>query len=148
MVWWMLNWRQTVGTVAGNFTTWAMTVATRIGISSLRRKFNQDPSLEVFSNEDGSRIEVATSNDSSLEDAEEREVVLSKLQTLIDNDLSGKQRMAIRAFLSGFSTDTIADQMEMNRNAVYKLIHDARMKLKVGFERDGIVAADVQSIFA
>ncbi len=30
------------------FTTWAMTVATRIGISSLRRKFHQDVSMEAF----------------------------------------------------------------------------------------------------
>jgi RNA polymerase sigma-70 factor (ECF subfamily) len=131
------------------FTTWAMTVATRIGISSLRRKFNQDTSLEAFANDDGSRIDVAVSSDDlSLEDAEQRDVMLSKLQSLIDNELSDKQRKAIRAFLSGFSTDTIADRMNMNRNAVYKLIHDARAKLKAGFERDGIIAADVQAIFA
>lgn len=130
------------------FMTWAMTIATRIGISSLRRKFNQDTSLEAFSNDDGSKIEIAISSDDSLEDAEQRDVVLSKLQSLIDNELTEKQRTAIRAFLSGFSTDTIADQMNMNRNAVYKLIHDTRMKLKTGFERSGIAAADIQAIFA
>ncbi len=32
----------------------------------------------------------------------------------------------------------------MNRNAVYKLIHDARRKLKDGFERAGLTS---QAIF-
>ena len=53
------------------------------------------------------------------------------------------QRLATRAFLSNFATDEIAEQMQMNRNAVYKLIHDARQKLKDGFERAGLTSEQI-----
>lgn len=127
------------------FTTWALTIANRIGISSLRRKYHQDISMEAFQSEDGFRIDVAVYHDPI--DTEKSEV-LEVLQSLIDSELTEKQRMALRAFLAGFSTDGIAERVGTNRNAVYKLIHDARIKLKDGLERAGITADDFQSIFA
>ena len=41
------------------FTTWAMTIATRIGISALRRKYHHDVSMEAFNADDGTSIEIA-----------------------------------------------------------------------------------------
>ena len=41
------------------FTTWAMTIATRIGISALRRKYHQDVSMEAFNTAAGYSIEIA-----------------------------------------------------------------------------------------
>ncbi len=77
-----------------------------------------------------------------------RHELLATLQALIDNELTEKQRLAIRAFLSGFSTDGIAERVGSNRNSVYKLIHDARIKLKQGLENAGVSAADVLTAFA
>lgn len=130
------------------FTTWAMTIATRIGISSLRRKYHQDVSLEAFDGRDQYRIEIAIEPSLSRSVLNERHDIVQKLQQLIDTELTDKQRMAMRAFLAGFSTDGIADQVGTNRNAVYKLIHDARVKLKDGFERAGITADDVRMALA
>ena len=65
------------------------------------------------------------------------------LQKLIDTELTDKQRLATRAFLSDFATDEIAEQLKMNRNAVYKLIHDARQKLKDGFARAGLTSEEI-----
>ena len=42
----------------------------------------------------------------------------------------------------------IARRMDSNRNAVYKLIHDARLRLRSEFEGAGIAAEDVKTIFA
>ena len=120
------------------FTTWAMTVATRIGISALRRKYHQDVSMEPFSSADGYSMDVAITDEPTLSNSESRTKIFSVLQSLIDTELTDKQRLATRAFLSDFATDEIAEQMQMNRNAVYKLIHDARQKLKDGFERAGL----------
>ena len=125
------------------FTTWAMTVATRIGISALRRKYHQDVSMESFSSLDGYSIEVAVTDESTLANNESRAKILGVLQNLIDTELTEKQRLAIRAFLSGFATDEIAEQLKMNRNAVYKLIHDARQKLKDGFARAGLTSENI-----
>ena len=125
------------------FTTWAMTVATRIGISALRRKYHQDVSMEPFSSADGYSMDVAITDEPTLSNSESRTKIFSVLQSLIDTELTDKQRLATRAFLSDFATDEIAEQMQMNRNAVYKLIHDARQKLKDGFERAGLTSEEI-----
>lgn len=126
-----------------------MTVATRIGISSLRRKYHKDVSMEAFRGEnDGYKLEIAVDKSSEDSDSYERHELLATLQNLIDNDLTEKQRMAVRAFLSGFSTDGIAERTGTSRNSVYKLIHDARNKLKQGFDNAGVSAADVRAAFA
>lgn len=131
------------------FTTWAMTVATRIGISSLRRKYHRDVSMEAFrGGEDGYQIEIAVESGLGDSDLQERHELLATLQNLIDNELTEKQRLAMRAFLAGFSTDGIAERVGTNRNAVYKLIHDARNKLKQGLENAGVSADDVREAFA
>jgi RNA polymerase sigma factor (sigma-70 family) len=125
------------------FTTWAMTVATRIGISALRRKYHQDVSMDAFNTAHGHSMEIAITVDPSLSNAETRENILGILRNLIETELTDKQRLATRAFLSDFATDEIAEQLKMNRNAVYKLIHDARQKLKDGFKRAGITSEEI-----
>jgi len=129
------------------FITWAMTVATRIGISSLRRKYHEDMSLDAFATEDGFRIEVAT-EDSAVDDVADKSELLDVLQRLIESALTEKQRLVVRSFLSGYSTDGIAEQTGTNRNAVYKLLHDARVKLKTGFAEAGFSADDVTMALA
>lgn len=125
------------------FTTWAMTIATRIGISALRRKYNQDVSMEAFNTAAGYSIEIASTVDPSQSNSESRSEIFRLLQELIDTQLTDKQRLATRAFLSNFATDEIAEQLNMNRNAVYKLIHDARRKLKDGFARAGLTSEEI-----
>lgn len=125
------------------FTTWAMTIATRIGISALRRKYHQDVSMEAFNTAAGYSIEIASTVDPSQSNSESRSEIFSLLQELIDTQLTDKQRLATRAFLSNFATDEIAEQLNMNRNAVYKLIHDARQKLKDGFARAGLTSEEI-----
>lgn len=75
--------------------------------------------------------------------SESRTKIFNVLQNLIDTELTDKQRLATRAFLSDFATDEIAEQLNMNRNAVYKLIHDARQKLKDGFARAGLTSEEI-----
>ncbi len=127
------------------FTTWAMTIATRIGISFVRRKYHRDVSMEAFNQEDGYRMEIAIESTVDAGSAESRNELLTTLQQLTDDVLTDKQRLAMRAFLSGFSTDGIAERVGTNRNAVYKLIHDSRLKLKDGFERAGISVKDIRT---
>lgn len=125
------------------FTTWAMTVATRIGISAIRRKYHQDVSIEPFRTSDGYSMEIAITDEPTLSNLESRTKIFNVLQNLIDTELTDKQRLVTRAFLSNFATDEIAEQLQMNRNAVYKLIHDARQKLKDGFERAGLTSEQI-----
>jgi len=129
------------------FTTWAMTVATRIGISAMRRKHFQDVSIESFRT-DNSAIEIPAEGGVTASAEFDRQSLVGKLQGLIDTVLSEKQRYAIRASLAGMPMEVIAEKSGSNRNSVYKLVHDARLKLKSGLEAAGISADELAATFA
>lgn len=62
--------------------------------------------------------------------------------------MTKKQRTVVQADLAGMPIEEIARQLNTNRNAVYKMFHDARNKLKAGFAAAGISAHDVQAALA
>lgn len=138
-----------LGQFAGKsrFTTWAMTVAMRVGISEMRRKHYQDVSLEAFET-DGSKFEIASGDDVTSSVEFDRQSMVHKLQKLIDQTLSEKQRFAIRASLAGMPVEVIAEKSGSNRNSVYKLVHDARAKLRSGLEAAGVSAEELAATFA
>lgn len=129
------------------FTTWAMTVATRIGISAMRRKHFQDVSIDSLGTE-GSSFEIASEGDLTASTELDRQSMVVQLQGLIDTTLSEKQRFAIRATLAGMPVEVIAEKSGNNRNSVYKLVHDARVKLKTGLEAAGVSAEELAATFA
>ncbi|MEM6980649.1 MAG: sigma-70 family RNA polymerase sigma factor [Planctomycetota bacterium] len=125
------------------FTTWAMTIATRIGISEMRRKHYQDVSMEAFQGDDATKIEIAVDQSESADSAMDRQSMVQTLQGLIDSVLTEKQRFVIRASLGGLPVEVIAEKSGSNRNSVYKMVHDARSKLRSGLEAAGISADDL-----
>jgi RNA polymerase sigma-70 factor (ECF subfamily) len=72
----------------------------------------------------------------------EREAILGALHEVIRNDLTAKQRAALLAELRGMPQDEIARYLGSNRNALYKLTHDARKRLKRGLEAAGFAAEE------
>ena len=114
------------------FTTWAMSIAIRTGISAFRRRHFKDVSLDQIT-DDGLKFDPADMAQGNPEDGLDREAILQKLQELIENDLTEKQRTVVRALLGGMPVEEIATRTDSNRNAVYKLFHDARQRLKKGF---------------
>ena len=129
------------------FTTWAMTIAVRIAISEMRRKHFQDVSMDSLLR-DNMQFEPAASSEPSPGNEEEKTALLGKLRSLIDSNLTSKQREAMHSLLNGMPVEVFAEKTGSNRNAVYKLIHDARVKLRQGFEQAGYKAEDVSSVFA
>jgi RNA polymerase sigma-70 factor (ECF subfamily) len=130
--------------------TWAMKIAVREGLTELRRKKYDDLSIEEFKylDNDGrnelSSLTFATELPEPDETTHEQ-IVLQKVSDIINNDLTNKQRQAIKALMiEGHSVSVVADQMDTNRNALYKLVHDARLKVKDKLEIEGI---DPDTIF-
>ena len=62
---------------------------------------------------------------------------------MIENELTDKQRAILIAELNGMPHAEIAVALGMNRNAVYKLSHDARKRAKFHLEAAGVAVADV-----
>jgi len=129
------------------FTTWAMTIAVRIAISEMRRKHFQDVSMDSLL-PDNMQFEPIADAEPSVGDRQEKANMLTKLKSLIDTVLTDKQREAMHALLNGMPVEIFAEKTGSNRNAVYKLIHDARVKLRQGFEQAGYKAEDVIAAFA
>jgi RNA polymerase sigma-70 factor (ECF subfamily) len=126
------------------FTTWAMTIAVRIGVTELRRKRFQDVSLErVMAGK--LAVDLATDLTGSPDQKERRALILETLKRLVEQKLTDKQRTVVQAGLEGLPFEEIGRRLNMNRNAVYKMFHDARQKLRQGFEAAGIMAEDVQA---
>ena len=129
------------------FTTWALTIAVRIAISEMRRKHFQDVSMDSLL-PDNMQFEPVAAAEPSAGSEQEKSNLLTKLRNLIDTDLTEKQRHAMHALLNGMPVEIFAEKTGSNRNAVYKLIHDARVKLRQGFEQAGYKAEDISSVFA
>lgn len=129
------------------FTTWVMSIATRIGISELRRKHYQDVSLEAVTDGESSSFEMVVDESETAEQNFQRQRLTGTLQQLIASELTQKQRVAIQALLGGIPIEVIAKRTGSNRNAVYKLIHDARVRLKAGLEDAGVELTDILSLF-
>ena len=129
------------------FSTWAMSIAVRLATSQTRRKHFKDVSLEQFTNGEGLKLDLAVDTVPSASEQLEQDTIYQKLSELIDG-LSDRQQTAVRALLGGMPVEEIADKTASNRNAVYKLVHDARTKLKSGLEAAGYSADDLTGSIA
>lgn len=127
------------------FTTWAMTIAIRIGISELRRKRFQDVSLERITGGENLNVDPTLELAGPAEHHEKRAFILETLKQLVEESLTEKQRTVVQADLAGMPIEEIARRLSTNRNAVYKMFHDARQKLRAGFAAAGITAEDVRA---
>ena len=121
----------------GRFVSWALAIAVRVAMTAVRKKRWQGVSLDRFK-EDGSGPALDVADESpGPECASLRSELLAAMHRVIHEQLSGKQWLALTAELNGMPQDEIARQLGSNRNAVYKLTHDARRKLKAGLEAAG-----------
>ncbi|MFK7820068.1 MAG: RNA polymerase sigma factor, partial [Planctomycetaceae bacterium] len=110
------------------FTTWAMSIAVRIGTSQLRRKMFKDVSLNAADSENNMRFQFADDSVQTPETTQDKTALMQTLKCLIVEILTDKQRQATDALLHGMPVEEIATRSGSNRNAVYKLVHDARIR--------------------
>ncbi len=127
------------------FETWAMAIAIRVGISELRRNYYRTVSLGALSSSDGTAFDVRDARASAESNDQVDSGILSLLHQLIEDTLSERQRTAIRGTLAGLPVEIIAERLGSNRNAIYKLVHDARVRLKQGFEQHGVAHEEIFS---
>jgi len=132
------------------FTTWAHKIAVSVALTELRRKRWQDKSLDGILTTDQGDYTPSFIADSapSPEKAAEQAEMLAQVQHLINEGLTDKQRKVIEtAVIQGKSTNEVARIMDMKPNAVYKLLHDARLRLKQELAQQGLTPTDVLSVF-
>ncbi len=138
------------------FTTWATKIAIRMAISDLRRAHYKDYSLEdiTIGGEmlpNLSPVQPAPTQGTrppNPESATERDDVMEKINRAIDEALTERQRQALVAVaIDGVPLDVVVEKLGTNRNALYKLLHDARRKLKGHLEAQGISMDYMMTLF-
>jgi len=133
------------------FTTWAQKIAVRVAFTELRRKRWKDVSLQdLIARYDGVDFTpvVLTDPDASPEQLVSQQAMMDMVQRLISEELTDRQRQALTAvMIGGMSMEEVARRMDTNRNALYKLLHDARQKLKQRMTAEGLSVQDVLAAF-
>jgi RNA polymerase sigma-70 factor (ECF subfamily) len=131
------------------FTTWAHKIAVRAALTELRRvRWREVPLPEMGMNddEDNSYRELPD-HQPSPEDQMGRKDMMQHVNRIIMEELTEKQRKALMAIMEGFPLEEAAQRLGMNRNALYKLMHDARLRLKKRLEKEGLTPKEVLSVF-
>ena len=133
------------------FTTWVQKIAVRIALTDLRRKRWQDSSLDdMLDNEENPPPPRLMADRSPGPEAlAEQTDMVDHIRHILDEELTPKQREALVLLgIQDMPLEEAARRMKTNRNALYKLLHDARLRLKQRLIAEGINPNEVLSIFA
>jgi RNA polymerase sigma-70 factor (ECF subfamily) len=133
------------------FTTWAYRFVINAAAGELRLHRWRSVSIDVLASE-GEPPAFAFVGDEQAPEPEKlaaRHQILALLYRAINQDLTDLQRRAlIRVHFKGVPVVVLAQELGSTPNNVYKLLHDARRKLKKTLEREHYSEADVLAIFS
>ena len=75
-------------------------------------------------------------------------MMLEMVDEMLKTDLTDRQRTALMAIMhGGMPLEEVARRMDTNRNALYKLLHDARKQMRNRLIEKGITAQEVLGVF-
>ena len=145
---------KSVGAFRGEsrFTTWAQKIAIHVAFTELRRRRWKDISLQdIVETPEGDEYTPAILTDPSTSPELEttQHDIMAIVAELIETELTERQRTAMMAVLQGgMPMEEVALRLGTNRNALYKLIHDARRRLQLKLkEKAGFTAQEIMSLF-
>jgi RNA polymerase sigma-70 factor (ECF subfamily) len=121
---------------ASRFTTWAYSFAIFEISTKLRRHAWRQGRIPT-ADDDATWDRLAESAGSAQTKAESAEL-LGALRRAITEELTPRQRQVFVAVaLNDVEIDVVAAELDSTRGAVYKVLHDARTKLRGRLEREG-----------
>ncbi len=132
------------------FTTWAQKIAVHEAFDELRRKRWEDVSLDTMLDryEGDFTPAVLTDPEPSPEQHVTQQMLLGMVKRLIDEELTERQQRAMLAVVfAGMPSGEVARRLDTNRNALYKLMHDARQRLKRRMLAEGISLEEALAAF-
>jgi RNA polymerase sigma-70 factor (ECF subfamily) len=132
------------------FTTWVHKIAIRIALTELRRKRWQDSSLDEMVDNEEAPVSPRILEDSHAtpEQSAERTDLMERVRRVIAEELTERQRNALMMLgMQGMPMEEAAKKLNTNRNALYKLLHDARLRLKQRLQTEGLDAQEILAAF-
>jgi RNA polymerase sigma-70 factor (ECF subfamily) len=132
------------------FTTWVYRFAINRAATELRRRRYRNLSLDRLLEEADHAFDFLFERRQrdSLERQLERQSYIQLLYALVTEELTERQRIAIIGiYLHGYSMAEVAAILETNHNALYKLLHDARQRLKSALQERHLTHSDILAAF-
>jgi RNA polymerase sigma-70 factor (ECF subfamily) len=135
------------------FTTWAYKFAINIALMTARREKWKGKSLDELPFSTTSTLFDGARRDKSSELVPDRSAMQNEireiLRKVIESELTDKQRhVLIMMVFNEVPMDEVVQRLETNRNAIYKLLHDARRKLKSGLQARGFEVDETLALFS
>jgi len=133
------------------FTTWAQKITVRVAFSELRRQRWKDISLQdLIPLDDTGDFTPAVLSDPgpNPEQQTTQQLMTDMVMRLVMEELTDRQREVMLAVMvGGMPLEEVARRMDTNRNALYKLIHDARKRLQKRLDLEGLTLDEVLAVF-
>jgi RNA polymerase sigma-70 factor, ECF subfamily len=133
------------------FTTWAYKFAINAALIAARRERWGRVPLDRLPDRPDLRLRLGTGS-STAPDPQRRTLqgeMLAALCDAIEQHLTPRQRQALTAVVfEGIPLDELARHWASNRNALYKLLHDARRKLKAQLRARGFDPQEMLDVFS
>jgi RNA polymerase sigma-70 factor (ECF subfamily) len=133
------------------FTTWAYRVVINLAAGELRRRRWSVTSLESMTEEAERDVMDYLVEDEAAgpEKVLEQRQLWDTLRQVIDEELTERQRaVLVGAVFRGEPAEALAHQLGTNRNNIYKIMHDARKKLKQKLLQRGLTEEVVLAAFS
>lgn len=134
------------------FSTWAYKFAINIAMVTARRERWKQVSLDELAADEGNSIDKLMQDISDVIPPEQSALqseVQRIIQDVILKDLTEKQRQAlVLMVVHEVPLDEVVRYFGTNRNAVYKMLHDARRKLKNGLRTSGFDVSEMLNLFS
>lgn len=135
------------------FTTWAYKFAINIALMSARRERWKGLSLDQLTSTEESSLPERLMRDKYPGLAPDRSALQGEvgeiIRDVIERDLTDKQReILILMVFNEVPMDEVVRRFGTNRNAVYKMLHDARRKVKSGLESRGFNVGETLALFS
>jgi RNA polymerase sigma-70 factor (ECF subfamily) len=135
------------------FTTWAYKFAINTALMTARRERWKEKSLEELSFlHNGTFFEWARENHASgltRDQSAIQDEISDILRETIEHELTEKQRQVlILMVFNEVPMDEVVQRLGTNRNAIYKMLHDARRKLKSRLQARGFEVGEMLALFS
>jgi RNA polymerase sigma-70 factor, ECF subfamily len=134
------------------FTTWAYKFAINMAMMAARRERWRGVSLDELASSGEENLLEWMIQDKSEGATPEQSLMQTEvrgiLQDVIERDLTEKQRQVLSMMVfNEVPMDEVVRHFGTNRNAIYKMLHDARRKLKSGLQAHGIEVGETLTLF-
>lgn len=133
------------------FTTWAYAFAVHAALVAARREaWKAVPLDTVLADSSGlKRLGETAALEADPDQRARRAEAWAVIRDVLDHELTDRQRQALSALVvEDVPLDELARHWHSNRNAIYKLVHDARRRLRARLEARGFPPGEILGLFS